>query len=92
LVADEGFADRRYRKDGTLAPRDTPDALITDPASSAAQALAIARGLPIEPIDGSSVTIHASSICVHSDTPGAVENARAVRAALERAGFTIAPL
>ena len=92
LVADEGFADRRYRKDGTLAPRDTPDALITDPASSAAQALAIARGLPIEPVDGSSVTIHASSICVHADTPGAVENARAVRAALERAGFTIAPL
>jgi len=92
LVADEGFADRRYRKDGTLAPRDTPDALITDPSTAAEQALAIARGTPIEPVDGSSVTIHASSICVHADTPGAVENARAVRAALERAGFTIAPL
>jgi len=92
LIADEGFADRRYRKDGTLAPRGTPDALITDPTAAAQQALAIARGTPIEPVDGSSVTVHASSICVHADTPGAVENARAVRAALERAGFTIAPL
>jgi 5-oxoprolinase (ATP-hydrolysing) subunit A len=91
-VADEGFADRRYRKDGTLAPRDMPDALITDPPSSAEQALAIARGMPIEPVDGSSVTIHASTICVHADTPGALDNARAVRAALEGAGFTIAPL
>jgi UPF0271 protein len=92
LVAEEGFADRRYRKDGTLAQRDTPDALITDPTSAAKQALAIARGTPIEPVDGSSVTVHASSICVHADTPGALENARAVRAALERAGFMIAPL
>ena len=92
MVAEEGFADRRYRKDGTLAPRSEPDALISDPETAAAQALAIARGAPIEPVDGSSVTVHASSICVHADTPGAVENARAVRAALERAGFTIAPL
>ena len=92
LVADEGFADRRYKKDGTLAPRTQSDALITDPAVAAEQALALARGLPIESVDGRSVTIHASSICVHADTPGAVENARAVRAALEQAGFTIAPL
>ena len=92
LVADEGFADRRYRKDGTLAPRGTSDALITDPKLAAEQALAIARAMPIEPVDGASVIVHASSICVHSDTPGAVENARAVRAALERAGFTIAAL
>jgi UPF0271 protein len=92
LVADEGFADRRYRKDGTLAPRDGSDALITDPKLAAEQALAIARAQPIQPVDGTSVTVHASSICVHSDTPGAVENARAVRAALERAGFTIAAL
>lgn len=91
-VADEGFADRRYQKDGTLAPRDRSDALITDPVTAAAQALAIARGAPVESVDGNAVTIHASTICLHSDTPGALENARAVRAALERAGFTISPL
>jgi UPF0271 protein len=66
--------------------------LISDPAASAAQALAIARGMPVASVDGDPVTIHASTICLHSDTPGALENARAVRAALERAGFTISLL
>jgi len=91
-IAEEGFADRRYRADGTLAPRDHPDALITDPAQAAAQALVVARGAPVDTVDGRSVRIHASTICVHADTPGALENARAVRAALERAGFTVAAL
>jgi len=91
-VGEEGFADRRYRADGTLAPRTEPDALITDPPSAAAQAVAIARAVPIDSVDGRSVTVHASTICLHADTPGAVENARAVRTALEKAGFTIVPL
>ena len=91
-VTDEGFADRRYQKDGTLALRDRADALITDPPAAAAQALAIARGMPVESVDGHPITIHASTICLHSDTPGALENARAVRAALEGAGFTISQL
>ena len=91
-VAEEGFADRRYRADGSLAPRDHPDALITDPAAAAEQALVVARGAPVETVDGRSVRIHASTICVHADTPGALENARAVRTALERAGFTVAAL
>jgi UPF0271 protein len=91
-TAEEGFADRRYRADGTLAPRDQPDALITDPAAAAAQALILARGAPLETIDAQIVRIHAATICVHADTPGALENARAVRAALEGAGFTVAAL
>jgi UPF0271 protein len=91
-VTEEGFADRRYQKDGTLASRERADALITDPAAAAAQALAIARGMPVESVDGYPVTVHASTICLHSDTPGALENARAVRAVLERAGFTISLL
>jgi UPF0271 protein len=91
-VTEEGFADRRYQKDGTLASRERADALITDPTAAADQALAIARGMPVDSVDGHPVTIHASTICLHSDTPGALENARAVRAALERAGFTISLL
>jgi 5-oxoprolinase (ATP-hydrolysing) subunit A len=91
-VTEEGFADRRYNKDGTLASRERPDALISDPRMASDQALAIARGMPVESVDGRPVTIHASTICLHSDTPGALENARAVRAALERAGFTISLL
>jgi UPF0271 protein len=66
----EAFADRRYEPDGTLRNRKFPDALITDPEAAAAQALRLAR-------EGK-----AQTICVHGDTPGAVEILRACRAAL----------
>ena len=69
-VAAEGFADRRYEADGTLRSRKFPDALITDPQAAAEQAVRLARqGV-------------AQTICVHGDTPGAVEILRACRKAL----------
>jgi len=66
----EGFADRRYEPDGTLRNRKFADALITVPADAAAQAVRLARG-------GT-----AQTICVHGDTPGAVDILKACRAAL----------
>lgn len=69
-VAAEGFADRRYEPDGTLRNRKFPDALITDPEAAAAQAVRLAR-------EGV-----AQTICVHGDTPGAVEILKACRKAL----------
>lgn len=86
-AAAEAFADRRYQGAG-LRPRGSPGALIDDPAAAAAQALSIARG---EAPPGAPAPIFAQTICVHADTPGAPEIARAVRAALERAGFVLAP-
>jgi UPF0271 protein len=68
----EAFADRRYEPDGTLRNRKFPDALITDPAAAAAQAVRLAH-------EGK-----AQTICVHGDTPGSVEILRACRAALNR--------
>lgn len=69
-VAAEAFADRRYEPDGSLRFRALPGALITDPREAAAQALRFARGG------------QAQTICVHGDTPGAVEILRACREAL----------
>jgi UPF0271 protein len=69
-VAAEAFADRRYEADGTLRSRRFPDALITDPREAAAQALRFAR-------EGK-----AQTICVHGDTPGAIEILKACREAL----------
>jgi len=91
-VADEAFADRRYRADGSLAPRSHGDALIEDPSEAATQALALADGSPIDTIDGAPIVVRAQTICVHADTPGSLEIAREVRAALERRGIAIAPL
>ena len=87
----EGFADRRYLADGTLAPRGTDGAVLTDPAEVAAQAVAIATGEPVRAAAGAPVEVTADTICLHGDTPGAAALARAVRAALEAHGVPIAP-
>jgi UPF0271 protein len=77
----EAFADRAYEPDGTLQPRSEPGALITDPTLAARQAAEIARHA-----HGPLATphLHADTLCVHSDSPGAIEIAQAVRRALTR--------
>jgi 5-oxoprolinase (ATP-hydrolysing) subunit A len=69
-VAAEAFADRRYEPDGSLRNRKFPDALIADPEEAARQAARFAR-------EG-----RAETICVHSDTPHALEILKACREAL----------
>jgi UPF0271 protein len=76
----EGFADRRYRADGRLVDRREPDALL-DGDDALAQALRLARGEGTGPRVG--------SICVHSDTPGAVAMARRIRGRLTDADVAL---
>lgn len=85
----EAFADRRYRVDGSLLPRNEPDAVITDPAEAGAQAVAIATRGSVA-AEGRSVLLSAESICCHGDTPGAVKIASVVRRELESSGVTVA--
>ncbi|SDF30546.1 UPF0271 protein [Blastococcus fimeti] len=87
----EGFADRGYTADGGLVPRREPGALVSDPAEVAARAVRMAVEGTVLAVDGSTVRADVASICVHGDTAGAVELARAVRTALEQAGVTLAP-
>jgi 5-oxoprolinase (ATP-hydrolysing) subunit A len=75
----EGFADRRYRPDGSLVPRSEPDAFVHDPAEAVKQALWLAKEGGVR------------TLCLHGDNPQAVAFVRALRAALTAAGFTIAP-
>lgn len=74
-VVTEGFADRAYLPDGTLVPRSEPGAVHADPATVVAQAVRLASGV--------------DSLCIHGDSPGALDLARAVRAGLEDAGHTL---
>jgi len=90
-VAREGFADRRYEPDGSLRSRRLEGALL-EPAEAAAQAVSIARKGIVIAMDGSSVRVQADTICVHGDSPDAVETAKAVRAALAGAGIAVAAL
>ncbi len=85
----EAFADRGYLADGTLAPRSLDGALLTDPEVIAARVVDLVTTGDVQAIDGSTVTLHADSICVHGDTPGAVAIARAVRSALQNAGVQL---
>ncbi len=85
----EAFADRAYRPDGGLVPRREEGSVLTDPAEVAARAVRIAGDNEVVAADGSVVAVRARSICVHGDTPGAVDLARAVRTALDEAGIGV---
>lgn len=90
-VIGEGFADRAYRTDGTLTPRSAPGAVLHDADAVVAQAVRMATAGEVVAVDGTVVPCPVASICVHGDTPGAVELARRVRAALTGAGLGVAP-
>jgi len=85
-------ADRRYLPDGSLMPRWQQGAVLHDPVEAAAQAVSVARDGIVVASDGSRLAVSAQTLCLHGDTPGASEIARAVRAALSAAGVGVAPL
>jgi UPF0271 protein len=85
----EAFVDRAYEPDGLLVSRREPGAVLTDIGEIAARAVRLAVDREVEAVDGSVVAVAARSLCVHGDTPGAVEIARAVRAALDEAGVGV---
>jgi UPF0271 protein len=87
----EAFADRGYTPSGTLVPRSSPDALLTETSAVVARAVRLATAGELVAVDGTVLTVDVGSLCLHGDTPGAVQHAQAVRAALEGADITLAP-
>ncbi len=81
----------RYTPDGTLVSRRLPGAVLHDVEDVARRCLAMANDEPVTDIDGGELTVVAESICVHGDSPGAVEMARAVRDTLTDAGVDLVP-
>jgi 5-oxoprolinase (ATP-hydrolysing) subunit A len=88
-IAREIFADRNYLNDGWLVPRTRPDALLGDPKEAAARILRMLREGKVRSIEGQDVDVRGDTICVHGDTPGAVEFARELRTQLEHNGVRI---
>lgn len=88
-VAHEAFSDRRYRADGSLLPRGEAGAVIDDLEDSLAQALALARGDPVEAHDGTRLRLRVDTLCVHGDHADAPLRARRLREALAGAGLRI---
>lgn len=90
-VRSEVFADRAYLENGLLVPRSEPGAVIHDAAEATARMVRMVRDGALETVSGARIPCPIDSICVHSDTPGAVAVAAQVRAALEADGIAVAP-
>lgn len=86
----EGFADRRYRSDGSLQPRSERDSLILDLNDAAMQAVRLAKGKTIVAADGREIHVECETICIHSDLDGALERLQKIRTMLEACGVAIA--
>ena len=88
-AAAEAFADRRYESNGTLRARKFSNALIRDPEEAARQALNIVERGSVIASDGSEVSVNAQTLCIHGDTPGAVQIAAGVVQTLRQAGVRL---
>jgi len=91
-LAREGFADRQYNDDGTLASRSIPGTVLKDPAAAAEQVLRMVLQGEIVSRSGKIVKADIHTICVHGDEATGVAVARGVRDALEKAGVAVVPL
>lgn len=91
-VAREVFADRSYQPDGQLTPRSQPGAVLHSAQDCVQHVLRMLEAGGLVTTDGQRLPTRIDSICVHGDGPGAVEAARAIRAALEAAGHRLVTL
>ncbi len=88
-VVAEAYADRGYLADGSLVPRGSPGAVLTDPSAVADRAVRMVTTGSVTAADGREVPVRVRSLCIHGDTPGAVALAVAVREGLEAAGVRL---
>jgi 5-oxoprolinase (ATP-hydrolysing) subunit A len=85
----EGFADRRYRADGSLLPRSQPGAVLTDPEEVARQVRSLVTHGEVLASDGSHLPIAFETLCLHGDTPGSAALAARIRQELSALGVAV---
>jgi UPF0271 protein len=88
-AAQEVFADRRYRSDGTLVARSEPEAVLHNAQEALAQALQLAESGQVEALDGVRVSLQADTICLHGDHANAAAMARFISNGLQDAGIAL---
>jgi len=88
-VACEAFPDRAYTREGNLAPRNMPGAVIHEPSLVAERALRMAQEKKVMAIDGAVIDIEVHTLCVHGDNPQALEAVKGIRKTLEQHGVSI---
>ncbi|EEN84646.1 LamB/YcsF family protein [Rhodococcus erythropolis SK121] len=90
-VVAEAFADRAYTAEGTLVPRTESGAVLHDPTRVAERVRRMVVDGELDAVDGSTLKVAAASVCVHGDSPAAVDMAVAIRALLESSDVEITP-
>lgn len=88
-TANEVFADRTYQANGSLTPRNQPQAMIEQEAESIGQVLQILLKKTVTTPSGTIVPIAADTICIHGDGPHAVAFAKSINEALKQKELTI---
>jgi len=84
VTANEAFADRTYRDDGSLTPRSQPNAIITNETESLQQVMQIMEQGTVTTVSGKVIPMQAETICIHGDEKTAVGIARTISNALHR--------
>jgi len=87
----EVFADRAYEDDATLVSRRKPGAVLHDTAQIAERVVRMVEDRAVVSVSGKTIKVQLDTVCIHGDTPGAVEIARAVRQALKDSGIEVRP-
>ncbi|MEN1761340.1 5-oxoprolinase subunit PxpA [Anoxynatronum sibiricum] len=91
-VAHEVFADRAYNIDGTLVARTHPDAMIHDASLAVERVVQMVTAGTVKAVDGSTIDLTAHTICVHGDSPQALQFVATIREALQQASIAITTL
>jgi UPF0271 protein len=91
-VAREAFADRAYHRDRSLVSRKREGSVIHDPERVAERVIRMVQEGKVQSIEGELIDLEVNSICVHGDTPGAVQLAQTIRKHLEGGGITVLPM
>jgi UPF0271 protein len=91
-TASEVFADRTYQPDGSLTPRNLPNALIADTQTAIDQAVQMVESGTVTALSGETIQIKAETICLHGDGEHALEFAVAIRNAFAERGIGVGPV
>jgi 5-oxoprolinase (ATP-hydrolysing) subunit A len=90
-MVNEVFADRAYEDDGSLVSRRKPGAVLHDAEEIAARVVRMVQDGAVVSVTGKVIKMRIDTVCIHGDTPGAVDIARDLRKALKDAGIGVAP-
>jgi UPF0271 protein len=91
-VVYEAFPDRAYTPEGTLLSRRQPGAVVKDPQEVSERALRMVKEGVVIAVDGTTIPLEAQTLCVHGDTPTAVDLVRSIRQTMEADGVAVAPM